>query len=455
MKQRYSRRQFLHHVAGAAVAAGGLAIASCVSKEPAATAPTAAPTSGVATAVKAVSEIVIGAVYPLTGPSAPNGVDSVNGYKLATEVINGKFDLDLPLAKTEGLTALGGVPVRFIFGDHQSSPEKGMSETERLITQEKVVAVCGCWQSGVTAPASEAAERYKTPFLIPDAASPSLMNRGFKWLFRISNNTETFIQNELMSLFMVDLQKKANVKIKKIALLYENSLSGADFIKYCRQYGEPLGYEFEEVAYPPKTTSMGAETQRLKQINADIVLSGTYLAEGILFRKTWKELDYNPPLHFENGGHRNKQFLETLGVDAYGELQNDEFSLDYAQARPLVKTVNDLFKERFGQDLNTESSRAFMGAMVIAEAVNRAGTTNSEDIRAALRAAKWGPQQTITTWGGIEFDPETGQNKLGRYCFHQVMVEEGKPVWRLVWPFEDATVPIVYPVPKWSERKYS
>ena len=106
----------------------------------------------------AAKEIKIGTVFPVTGAAAVTGVELMNGIKLAAEIVNGEYpDLDLPLAKTKGLPNLGGAKIVIASGDHQSSPEKGMSEAERLITQEKVVALIGAYQSGVTATASQVA----------------------------------------------------------------------------------------------------------------------------------------------------------------------------------------------------------------------------------------------------------------------------------------------------------
>ena len=52
--------------------------------------------------------------------------------ELAAEIVNGKHDLDLPLARTEGLPGLGGASCAWGSG-HQGKPELGQTEAERLI----------------------------------------------------------------------------------------------------------------------------------------------------------------------------------------------------------------------------------------------------------------------------------------------------------------------------------
>src|SRR5688572_28322611 len=70
-------------------------------------------------------EVIIGVLYPLTGPVAQAGVDAKAAAELAVEIVNGRHDLDVPLARTEGLPALGGAKVRLIMVDHQGKPELG------------------------------------------------------------------------------------------------------------------------------------------------------------------------------------------------------------------------------------------------------------------------------------------------------------------------------------------
>ena len=118
-----------------------------------------------ATSAKAQQEVKIGVLYPLSGPTAQIGIDVVAAVKTAVEIVNEGADLPLTLAKSKGLPGLGGAKISIVVVDHQGKPEVGQSETERLITQEKVHAVFGAYFSSVTAAASQAAERAGIPFV--------------------------------------------------------------------------------------------------------------------------------------------------------------------------------------------------------------------------------------------------------------------------------------------------
>ena len=118
-----------------------------------------------AASAQAQQEVRIGVIYPLSGPTAQIGIDAVAAIRTAAEIVNEGVDLPLTLAKSKGLPGLGGAKVALIIVDHQGKPEVGQSETERLITQEKVHAVIGAYFSSVTAAASQAAERAGVPFV--------------------------------------------------------------------------------------------------------------------------------------------------------------------------------------------------------------------------------------------------------------------------------------------------
>jgi branched-chain amino acid transport system substrate-binding protein len=114
--------------------------------------------------------IKIGALYPLTGNLAATGADCKRGVDLAVEIINGKYDLNLPLANEEGIPNLDHAKIEVIYADTKGDPKNGLAEAERLITEEKVVALIGAYQSAVTKTASQAAERLKIPFVCSDSS---------------------------------------------------------------------------------------------------------------------------------------------------------------------------------------------------------------------------------------------------------------------------------------------
>ena len=397
----------------------------------------------------AQEEIRIGAIYPLTGAAASTGVDYKNALEFAVDLINnGTKGLNLPLTTSGGLPNLHGAKIKLIIGDHQGNPQTGATEAERLISQEKVVALVGCYFSGVTNTASQVAERNGIPFLNPESSSPTLTQRGFKWFFRTTPHDGLFVANFFE--FIKDIEKKKHVSVKRLALFNENTLFGSETGKMEEKLAGEQNYPIvEKILYTEKSTQLTSEVQRIKAANPDMILQASYVGDAILSIKTYKELGVSPDALLGNdAGFNDSEFLKTLGKDAEYVLSREVWALDLGAKNPLIKQVNDLYFERYKANFNGNSARTFMGLMVLAEAINRAGSTKPEAIQKALIETNIPGDKLIMPWKGIKFDA-AGQNTLGSGII--VQVQGGQ--YATVWPFDLATKEIIWPMPKWDQRK--
>jgi len=397
----------------------------------------------------AQEEIRIGVIYPLTGAAASTGLELKNALELAADMINnGTKGLNLPLTTTGGLPNLKGAKIKLIFGDHQGNPQTGATEAERLISQEKVVALVCCYFSNVTNTASQVAERNGIPFVNPESSSATLTQRGFKWFFRTTPHDDLFVANFFE--FLKDVEKKKNISVKRIALFNENTLFGTETTKIEEKLAGEQKYPIvEKIIYPAKSTQLTSEVQRIKAANPDLIMQSSYLGDAILSMKTYKELGVSPDALLANdAGFNDSEFLKTMGKDAEYVLSREVWALDLASKNPLIKQVNDLYFERYKTNFNGNSARTFTGLMTLAEAINRAGSTKPEAIQKALVETNIPGSKLIMPWKGIKFDA-TGQNTLGSGII--VQVQDGKYV--TVWPFDLASKDVIWPMPKWDQRK--
>ena len=398
----------------------------------------------------AQQEIKIGVIYPLTGPGASVGAELRNALELAADIINNGAPgiPDLPFSNGKGLPNLKGAKIKLIFADHQANPQTGASEAERLITQEKVVALVGAYNSAVTATASQVAERAGIPFLNPESSSASLTARNFKWFFRTTPHDDLFVHNAFE--FLKELEVKKGIKAGVIASLNENGLWGTETTKLQSK----LAAEFKQnlikqIVYPAKTTQLTSEVQTLKAANPNLVMQSSYTADAILSMKTYKELGFSPDMILaNNAGFTDTDFIKTLGKDAEYVITREVWALDLATRNPLIKQVNDLFNSRYKINFTGNSSRTFTGLMVMADAINRAGSTEPEAIRKSLVTTDIPGNKLIMPWKGVKFDA-TGQNTLGQGILVQIV--DGK--YNTVWPFNMASKDVVWPMPKWDQRK--
>lgn len=425
-----------------------LLMAACVTTEAPATA-TTAPTQPSAATAAPPTVVKIGSLFPLTGSLAATGVASREAVELAVEIINNDYpDLNLPLAAGSGLPNLGGAKIEVIFADHQMDPEKGASETERLITENQVAAILGAYASSVTATSSQVAERYGIPFVNDQSTSPTLTTRGFKWFFRTTPHDGMF--SEMMFQFLKDMEEKQGHQIDTVATIYENTQYGSGSSSAQNALANEYGFQVVvNVPYPSGTADMTSEIQTLKAANADVILPSSYVADAILMVKTFENLDLHPQAVVAQAvGFTEASFLETVGVQGNYILSREVFASDLAESKPTIAQVNELFQKFYGREMEGATARSFTAMLVLADAINRAGSTDPEAIRQALLATDISGDQLIMPWKGVKFDPETGQNILGNGIIVQAF--EGR--YYTVWPFELATREVVWPFPAWADR---
>ncbi len=392
--------------------------------------------------------IKIGAVYPLTGNIASTGLDCRRGVDLAVDIINGKYDLDLPLAKSAGLPNLGGAKLEIVYADTKGDPKNGMSEAERLIAQEKVVAMIGAYQSSVTKTASQATERLKIPYVCSDSSSPTLTERGYKYFFRVSPHDAIFAHDQLV--FLKDLEKKTGKKIQTVALLYENTEFGSNAGKYLKKYAQEFGYKVvADVSYSANATDVTSEVGTLVKSKPDVLMHASYITDAILFTKTFKEMGFAPKGILTMAGYIEPGYLPAVKADGNYIIIRSTFALDLAKKKPLVAKVNQLFKKKYGIDMSENAARSFMAPFVLADAINRAKTTESEAVVKALLATNITGKQVIYPWKGIKFDPASHQNIYAQGTLVQIQNQD----YVTVWPFASAAKEVVWPFPAWKGRK--
>ncbi|MGF6311521.1 branched-chain amino acid transport system substrate-binding protein [Bradyrhizobium sp. i1.8.4] len=401
---------------------------------------TAAAALGPMAARAQTSEVAIGVIYPLSGASAQIGVDAQRAFETAADIINKNYDFALPLAKGEGLSGLGGAKVRLVFADHQADPQKGRAEAERLITQDKVCAVIGTYQSAVAVTVSQICERYGVPFISADNSSPSLHRRGLKYYFRASPHDEMF-STAMFDFF--DAMKKKGQKIETLALFHEDTIFGTDSANAQLKLAGERGYKVvADIKYRANSPSLTAEVQQIKAANADVLMPSSYTTDAILLVKTMAELGYKPKnIMAQDAGFSEKATYDAVGDKLEGVISRGSFSLDLAQKRPMVGLINEMYRAKSGKDFNDYSSRQFMGLIVMADAINRAKSTDGDKIREALVATDMPGDQTIMPWRRVKFD-EMGQNNFA----DPVLLQYAAKNFVTIFPEQAAVSEAIWPM---------
>lgn len=392
--------------------------------------------------------IKVGALFPLTGASAATGEKTLDGVRLAAEIVNEDLpDLDLPLAEGEGLPNLDGATIRIVPADHEEDPETGASETERLITSENVVAVTGAYFSSVTLTASERAERLGVPFVNGSSSSPELTEgRDLDFFWRTGPSDRTFA--ETFFDFLDDLNSQKGANVKEIAILHENTAYGTDASEVTEEVAAERGYELvQTIPHGNGVSDVTPEASKIRSTDADAVFQASYTPEAILFTKTFRQLDYPANILAYGAGYSDAAYFEAVGDAGNYTISRAAWALDAVKDRPAAVEVARMFEERFGNAMDENSARDFTAAMTLFQAINEAGSTEPEAIQEAMNNMDVPAEDTIMPWDGIRFD-DSGQNELAEGVILQY-VDDG---YKLIWPFDAATAEVRWPLPPYGQR---
>jgi branched-chain amino acid transport system substrate-binding protein len=388
--------------------------------------------------------VKIGAIYPLSGNAASAGVHGKAAIETAIEIINNAHPElgNLPLAKNAGLAGLGGAKVEVIFADNQGSPAVGQNQALRLITEEKVVALSGAYQSGITLTTSAISEKYGIPYVNGESVAASLTERGFKWFFRVTPVASDFARIYLD--FLKDM-KAGGTKVDNIALVHENTEYGTSVASVITSMFKENGLSIaQDIAYSANTTDVQSQVLQLKDKKPDVVIMISYTSDAILYAKTMQALDYKPPMMIaDNAGFSDPSLIKTVGKLVQGIFNRSSFSIGLPGSPTFL--INEIYKKKSGDDLDDTAARQMQGFFVLCEAIDRAGSTAPDKIQAALKATDLKPEQLIMGYKGVKFD-DKGQNILASGLVIQLQDGEN---YVPVWPKERAKTAPAFPYKGW------
>jgi branched-chain amino acid transport system substrate-binding protein len=263
----------------------------------------------------------------------------------------------------------------------------------------------------------------------------------------VSPHDGLFARDQLA--FLKDLEKKKGKKVETVAVLYENTEFGANVGKEVVRLAPEYGYKVvADISYPNNATDVTSEVGRLIRANPDVLMHASYITDAILFTKTFKEMGFKPKGIMTFAGYIEPGYLPAVKADANDIVVRSTFSLDLAKNKPVIAKVNELFKKKYGVDMSENAARSFTAPFVLADALNRAKTTDPAAVVKALEATSFGPDQVIYPWQGVKFDPQTHQNVYARGILVQIQGQD----YVSVWPFETAAKDVAWPLRPWGQK---
>jgi branched-chain amino acid transport system substrate-binding protein len=413
-------------------------------------------------AAQAEKEIKIGVLYPLTGGAAAAGRELRAGAELAAEIANNAMaDIDMDMAKKAGIQSMGGAKITLIFKDHEGNPTLGADQAKKLILDDKVDGLLGCYHSSVTKTVSAVAEQYGVPMINGSSTSPALTERGFKWFWRTTPHDTWFTKDLFELLKGLSEGKARGVKavdkkeIMNLASACEKTEWGSFVSTLIEEFSKEYGFDLRKsMLYAKESPDLSSEVRSLKAARADVMLFASYTSDAILMIKTLKAQKAQPKILWgQDAGFETPEFQQTLGEDIVGILTRTVFLPKVVEVKPLAGQVNALYKAKTGNDLSGASARSFTGLQTWVHVLEKAGSTKPEDIQTAANAIDIPGEQLVVPWAGIKFSTsgkEIGQNVLGSGLIGQYQKgADGKVGLEIVYPFDVTTADMIYPFPTW------
>ena len=376
----------------AALAAGSLALASGASAQ----------------AVK------IGMTVSTTGPAASLGIPEANTAKLMPKEI-------------------GGVPVEIIVLDDASDTTKGVANTRKLLTDDKVDVIVGSSTTPVSLAMIEVVSEVKAPMisLAASAAIVSPMDEKRRWVFKTPQN------DRLMADALVE--HIAAQKLKSIAFIGFNDAYGDGWLNVVTPALKEKGVQLvASERYARSDTSVTGPVLKLMAAKPDAVLIAGSGTPAALPQKTLKERGYTGKI-YQTHGVANGDFLRVGGKDVEGTILPAGPVLVASQlpdSNPVKKAGLEYVQKydaMFGAGTSSTFGAHANDALALLQAAipvaAKAAKPGTPEFRAALRDALEGLKDVVYSQGVVTMskDDHVGQDKRARVM---VTIENG--AWKLL-----------------------
>ena len=312
-------------------------------------------------------DIILGAVFPMTGPIATYGQESVNGMKLALKKIN--------------LKGVRGKKIRLIIEDNKGEPVESANAVRKLISVDDVLAIIGSVASSNTLAGAPIAQSAKVPMLTPASTNEQITKTG-KYLSRTCF-TDAF-QGEVMAKFAYNsLNKRTAAVIVDLSSDYSKGLAQIFRKKFKAMGGTIIDKNF---AYNQKDTDFRTLLRKVSRKKPDVIfLPGYYQEVGLILRQA-RSMGIEMPFIGGDGWHSDslQQLAGAKGIK--NNFYSSHFSPD--DTDPAVQDFVKEYVAAYGSKPGAMAALGYDGLMVMADALKRSKSLNREDLQKAIASTK-------------------------------------------------------------------
>ena len=313
--------------------------------------------------------IKIGEFASLSGSEASFGRSSHNGTLIAIDEIN-------------AAGGLLGKKVELLTEDNQSKDGESATAVKKLISRDKVVAILGEVASSRSLEAAPICQQYKVPQISPSSTNPRVTQMG-DYIFRVCFEDKFQGGTVLAKFALQSLKSKRMAILTDVSQAYSVGLT--DYFK--KQYLADGGQVVAEQKFTGADKDFKAQLTASKAQNPDAIFLPIYYGPATLIALQARELGIKVPL-FGGDGWEAPELVQ--GPGAAAALEGCFFSTHFApdQDSPQAKEFVKKYEARFGAKPDAMGALGYDSAMVLADAIKRAGSTEGPKIRDALATTK-------------------------------------------------------------------
>lgn len=342
------------------VAAAGLLMAGCNKSSNQASSGTDGKGGGGGT-------IPVGEFASLTGKEAAFGQSSHKGTLLAIEEIN----------------AAGGVlgkKLELISEDNRTTPGESATIARKLISRDKVVALLGEVASGRSLEAAPICQQNKIPMISPSSTNPKVTETG-DYIFRVC-----FI-DPFQGKLLADFAKKT-LKASRVGVLTDvaapYSVGLAEFFK--NRFSTIGGTVVIEQKFNSGDKDFKAQLTAINAAGVEAIFAPCYYTEAALITRQARDLGFTKPI-FGGDGWEAPELIQIGGAALEGTYYSTHYSPE-DKSEAVQSFVKRFSAKNNGEIPDAMAALGYDSAMVLADAIKRAGTTDEPKLRDAIAATK-------------------------------------------------------------------
>lgn len=309
-------------------------------------------------------EILFGLSASITGSVPINGQNMKQGVALAVKEINANGGV---LGKT----------FNFVLEDDQNTQTAAVNVATKMLN-ENICAVIGPHSSGNAAATSDTYKNGKMPYMT-GGSSPALADQENPYMFRVRPSDS--INGQVMVKFALE-----NLNATKVGISYNNNDFGTGGRDVVQAALDEAGVEYVAVGHNGGDKDLTGQLMQLKSEGVDCIISYTDDAEVALTSRQLYELGFDVPV-IASAGIVTQQVLD-LTEPEYVEGWYAVTDFISTNDSETVSKFVENYKAEYGTEPELFASSYYSATYVLADAIERAGTTDPEAVREALMETK-------------------------------------------------------------------